>query len=175
MSSDKTKQIIIEKPTKLIDPEDKLVPVDRRRKYDPIQGVKVLELAMKGMLISEVSVFTGLSRKQIETTYREDYMRGKVNRKHRAVTKWDEHIENGNWDSLKFQLKTEHGYIEKAQMEYSGEVKAVVSNKPLSIEEFAAKYLQDQEAKTIEYVKSEALEKSEVEQEEENDDDEQLF
>lgn len=166
MSSDKTKQIIIEKPTKLIDPEDKLVPVDRRRKYDPIQGVKVLELAMKGMIRSEISVLTGLSRKQLETTYYEDFERGRVNRKHRAVSKWDEHIENGNWDSLKFQLKTEHGYIEKAQMEYSGEVRAVVSNKPLSTEEFAAKYLQDQEVKTIEYVKSEALEQSEAEEDE---------
>lgn len=174
MSSDKTKQIIIEKPTKLIDPEDKLIPVDRRKKYDPIQGVKVLELAMKGMLKSEISVLTGLSRKQLDTTYYEDFERGKINRKHRAVSKWDEHIENGNWDSLKFQLKTEHGYIEKAQMEHSGEFRAVVSNKPLSIEEFAAKYLQDQEAKTIEYVKSEALEQSEAE-EEEGEETEELF
>lgn len=173
MSSDKTKQVIIEKPIKLIDPEDKFIPVDRRIKYDPIMGIKVLELAMKGMKKSEISVLLGISRKQIDTTYHDDFERGKVNRKHRAVSKWDEAIEDGNWDALKFQLKTEHGYIEKAQMEYSGEVRAVVSNKPLSIEEFAAKYLQDQQVKTVEYVKSEALEKSEAEENEQET--EELF
>ena len=48
-----------------------------------------------------------------------------------------------------------------------------VSNKPLSIEEFAAKYLQDQQVKTVEYVKSEALEKSEAEENEQET--EELF
>lgn len=172
MSSDKLRPVIIQTPAKLIDPQDRVVPVEKRSKYDPIVGIKVLELAMKGMKASEIAVLLGIPRRQVERMYHDDYERGKVNRKHKAVAKWDEHIRSGNWDSLKFQLKTEHGFIEKAQMEYSGEVRAVVSNKPLSTEEFAAKYLQDQEVKTIEYVKSEALEKAETEEQEE---DEELF
>lgn len=173
MSSNKTRSVIIETPMKLIDPEDKVVPVDRRRKYDPIQGVKVLELAMKGMKKPRIIALTGLSRKQLDTTYYDDYERGWANRELKARDLWEEHIANGNWDALKMQLKTEHGLVEKAHVEHSGEFRAVVSNRPLSIEEFAAKYLQDQQVKTVEYVKSEALEQSEAEENEQET--EELF
>lgn len=135
------REVVIELPEKLINEEDRAPAKREYVKYDPIQGVKVLELAMKGMRPSEVCIFLGMPRQRFERQYQQDYNRGKVNRKHKAVARWDEEIRDGNWDALKFQLKTEHGYVEKAQLEHSGELRAVVSNKPLSKEEFAAKYL----------------------------------
>jgi hypothetical protein len=48
---------------------------------------------------------------------------------------------NGNTPILLHLLKTKLGWSEQHQIEISGEVRSVVSNKPMSKEEFVAKYL----------------------------------
>jgi hypothetical protein len=53
---------------------------------------------------------------------------------------------NGNTPILLHLLKTKLGWSEQHQIEISGEVRSVVSAKPLSKEEFIQKYLTDDDS-----------------------------
>jgi hypothetical protein len=83
----------------------------------------------------------------LDKYYLPEFLEGQSQMQKGLATVAMEQALNGNIPILLHLLKTKLGWTETQTIEHVGEIKAVVSAKPMSKEEFAQKYLsQDKES-----------------------------
>jgi hypothetical protein len=120
-------------------------PIDTKVR-DPFIARQVATLASFGLSMGSTAIACNITFDTLKKFYREDYNQGAVFQQKRIAALAMEAAESGSVPMIMFLAKTKLGWVETQQIEHIGEVKAVVSAKPLSREEFAAKYLnQDDE------------------------------
>ena len=129
------------------DPELKALmrPIDTKVR-DPFIARQVATLASFGLSMGSTAIACNITFDTLKKFYREDYNQGAVFQQKRIAALAMEAAESGSVPMIMFLAKTKLGWVETQQIEHIGEVKAVVSAKPLTREEFAARYLnQDEE------------------------------
>jgi hypothetical protein len=147
MSEDDSKQVeeSIE-PVKLSEPEIlppilREIPHTRHHVKNEQLGLQIRDLARLGLSKSSTALAARLSTHLLDKYYLEEFLEGQAEMQRGLATVAVAEAMNGNTPVLLHLLKTKLGWSEQHQIEISGEVKSVVSSKPLTKEEFIARYL----------------------------------
>ena len=110
-------------------------------KKDPRLSHSVRELGRLGLSKHAVCVSLQIRDYTFKKYYLDEYLEGQSELQRGVASTAIQEAMNGNTPILLHLLKTKLGWSEQQVIEHIGEVKAVVSAKPLSKEEFAQRYL----------------------------------
>jgi len=139
-----------EPPEKILEPEVVGLPVreQRRKDYsnqryvkDAEIGAMVSRLAALGLSRMAVAVASRISPTELTNWYNEEFMAGQANMQEVVARGLLEQAKAGNPQVLMYLGKSKLGWTEANVIEHTGTINAVVSAKPLTKEEFAARYL----------------------------------
>lgn len=122
------------------------IPQTRHHVKDEQLGLQIRDMAALGLTRSQCAFAARLSPYLLEKYYTEEYLAGQAEMQKGLASKAVQEALDGNTPILLHLLKTKLGWSEQHQIEISGEVRSVVSNKPMSKEEFVAKYLTHDES-----------------------------
>lgn len=104
-------------------------------------GAQIRDMARMGLTRGNVAIAARISPYILDKYYSDEYAAGEGEmRKGLATVAMGEAL-NGNTAILLHLIKTKLGWNETQMIQHSGEVRSVVSAKPLSKEEFAEKFL----------------------------------
>lgn len=117
------------------------IPQTRHHVKNEQLGLQIRDLARLGLSKSASALAARVSVNILDKYYLEEYLAGQAEMQKGLASVAVAEAMNGNTPVLLHLLKTKLGWSEQHQIEISGEVKSVVSNKPMSKEEFVAKYL----------------------------------
>lgn len=117
------------------------IPQTRHHVKNEQLGLQIRDLARLGLSKSASALAARVSVNILDKYYLEEYLAGQAEMQKGLASVAVAEAMNGNTPILLHLLKTKLGWSEQHQIEISGEVKSVVSNKPMSKEEFVAKYL----------------------------------
>jgi len=117
------------------------IPQTRHHVKNEQLGLQIKDLARLGLSKSASALAARVSVNILDKYYLEEYLAGQAEMQKGLASVAVAEAMNGNTPILLHLLKTKLGWSEQHQIEISGEVKSVVSNKPMSKEEFVAKYL----------------------------------
>lgn len=113
----------------------------RRRERD-IAG-QVRRLAAVGLSKTAVASCVRINSSELNRLYLKDFELGRKDMAETVASAAMEQVRSGNPQMIMFMAKTRLGWTETNVLEHTGTVNAVVSAKPLSREEFEARYLAD--------------------------------
>lgn len=117
------------------------IPHTRHHVKNEQLGLQIRDLAKLGLSKSSTALAARLSTHLLEKYYLEEFLEGQAEMQRGLASVAVAEAMNGNTPVLLHLLKTKLGWSEQHQIEISGEVKSVVSSKPLTKEEFIARYL----------------------------------
>ena len=117
------------------------IPHTRHHVKNEQLGLQIRDLARLGLSKSSTALAARLSTHLLEKYYLEEFLEGQAEMQRGLASVAVAEAMNGNTPVLLHLLKTKLGWSEQHQIEISGEVKSVVSSKPLTKEEFIARYL----------------------------------
>lgn len=117
------------------------IPHTRHHVKNEQLGLQIRDLARLGLSKSSTALAARLSTHLLEKYYLEEFLEGQAEMQRGLASVAVAEAMNGNTPVLLHLLKTKLGWSEQHQIEISGEVRNVVSSKPLTKEEFIAKYL----------------------------------
>lgn len=117
------------------------IPQTRHHVKDEQLGLQIKDLARLGLSKSASALAARVSVNILDKYYLNEYLAGQAEMQKGLASVAIAEAMNGNTPVLLHLLKTKLGWSEQHQIEISGEVKNVVSHKPMSKEEFVAKYL----------------------------------
>lgn len=120
------------------------IPQTRDHQRDEQLALQIRDLARHGLSKSATAMTARISVYLLEKYYLEEYLEGVASMQKGLAGRAIEEAMNGNTPVLLHLLKTKLGWSEQHQIEISGEVRSVVSAKPLTKEEFVARYLSDE-------------------------------
>lgn len=106
---------------------------------------QVRDLGRLGLSKGNASVAARISPYVLDKYYLEDYLEGVASMQRGLASVAIAEAMNGNTPILLHLLKTKLGWSEQQVIEHVGEIRAVVSAKPMSKEEFVQKYLSKDE------------------------------
>lgn len=135
---------ISESQIEVLPPIMREVPQTRDHQKDEQLGLQIRDLARHGLSKSATAMTARISVYLLEKYYLEEYLEGVASMQKGLAGRAIEEAMNGNTPVLLHLLKTKLGWSEQHQIEISGEVRSVVSAKPLTKEEFVARYLSDE-------------------------------
>lgn len=127
----------------ILPPVLRVVPQTRDHQKDEQLGLQIRDLARHGLSKSSTALTARVSVYILEKYYLEEFLEGQAEMQKGLAAVAISEAMNGNTPILLHLLKTKLGWSEQHQIEISGEVRSVVSAKPLSKEEFIQKYLTD--------------------------------
>lgn len=104
-------------------------------------ATRVRELAGVGLSRSQVALAVGISVGLLGKYYGDEFTAGSSEVRRLIASKAVEEALGGNTPVLIHMMKTKLGWVENQVIEHTGEVRAVVSSKPLSTEEFTQRFL----------------------------------
>ena len=143
--------VAVKIPEVLVDDSRQVMPVTnppRRKDYsnqryekDAETSAMVTRLARLGLSKSAVAIASRLSPQELSKWYGEEYAAGQAGMQEVVARGLMEQAMAGNPQVLMYLGKAKLGWSEANIVEHVGTVNAVVSAKPLSREEFEAKYL----------------------------------
>jgi hypothetical protein len=126
--------------------------VMRQRRFAPVVSgehskdigiaMRVRELAGVGLSRNQVALAIGVSVGILGKYYLEEFNAGASEVRRLLACKAVEEALGGNTPVLLHMMKTKLGWVENQVVEHIGEVRAVVSSKPLTAEEFSQRFLQ---------------------------------
>ena len=116
------------------------IPHTRHHVKNEQLGLQIRDLARLGLSKSSTALAARLSTHLLEKYYLEEFLEGQAEMQRGLASVAVAEAMNGNTPVLLHLLKTKLGWSEQHQIEISGEVRNVVSSKPLTKEEFIAKY-----------------------------------
>ena len=125
----------------VLPPVMRVIPQTRDHQKDEQLGLQIRDLAKHGLSKSSTAMTARISTYILEKYYLEEYLSGQAEMQKGLASVAISEAMNGNTPVLLHLLKTKLGWSEQHQIEISGEVRSVVSIKPMSKEEFIAKYL----------------------------------
>jgi hypothetical protein len=102
---------------------------------------KVIELARLGLSKTAVALASRLSPMELTKWYNDEYLAGQAGMQEVVARGLMEQAMAGNPQILMYLGKSKLGWTESNTVEHIGTVNAVVSARPLTKEEFEAKYL----------------------------------
>lgn len=117
------------------------IPQTRHHVKDEQLGLQIRDMARMGLSKSQTALAARISTHLLDKYYLDEYLDGQGSMQKGLASVAVTEAMNGNTPILLHLLKTKLGWSEQHQIEISGEVRSVVSNKPMSKEEFVAKYL----------------------------------
>jgi hypothetical protein len=117
------------------------IPHTRHHVKDEQLGLQIRDMARMGLSKSQTALAARISTHLLDKYYLDEYLDGQGSMQKGLASVAVTEAMNGNTPVLLHLLKTKLGWSEQHQIEISGEVRSVVSNKPMSKEEFVAKYL----------------------------------
>lgn len=113
----------------------------RHHVKDEQLGLQIRDMAKVGLSKSQAAHTARISTYILDKYYLEEFLEGQGDMQRGLATVAVAEAMNGNTPILLHMLKTKLGWSEQHQIEISGEMRSVVSNRPMSKEEFVAKYL----------------------------------
>lgn len=106
---------------------------------------QIKDLGRLGLSKGNAAIAARVSSYILDKYYLEDYLLGVSEMQRGLASVAIQEAMNGNTPILLHLLKTKLGWSEQQIIEHVGEIRAVVSNKPLTKEEFIQKYLEKDE------------------------------
>jgi len=131
----------ISEAVEVLPPIMRQIPQTRHHVKDEQLGYQIRDLARLGLSKSATALAARLSVNLLEKYYMAEFLEGQAEMQRGLASVAVAEAMNGNTPVLLHLLKTKLGWSEAHQIEISGEVRSVVSAKPLSKEEFIQKYL----------------------------------
>ena len=128
----------------VLPPIMRVIPQTRDHQKDEQLGLQIRDLARHGLSKSSTALTARVSTYILEKYYLEEFLEGQAEMQKGLASVAIAEAMNGNTPILLHLLKTKLGWSEQHQIEISGEVRSVVSAKPLTKEEFIQRYLTDQ-------------------------------
>ena len=125
----------------ILPPVMRELPHTRHHVKNEQVGLQIRDMAQMGLSKSQAALAARISPHLLDKYYLEEYLNGQGDMQKGLASVAVAEAMNGNTPVLLHLLKTKLGWSEQHQIEISGEVKSVVSNKPMSKEEFIQKYL----------------------------------
>lgn len=104
-------------------------------------GGQIRDMARMGLSKGNVAIAARVSAYILDKYYAEEFAQGEAEMRKGLATVAMGEAMNGNTAILLHLVKTKLGWNETQLVQHSGEVRSVVSAKPLSKEEFAEKFL----------------------------------
>ena len=133
---------IIKNPeVEVLPPVLREIPHTRHHVKNEQLGLQIRDLARLGLSKSSTALAARLSTHLLEKYYLEEFLEGQAEMQRGLASVAVSEAMNGNTPVLLHLLKTKLGWSEQHQIEISGEVRSVVSSKPLTKEEFIQRYL----------------------------------
>jgi hypothetical protein len=121
----------------------RVVPQTRDHQKDEQLGLQIRDLGRLGLSKSSAALAARITPYLLDKYYSEEFLEGQSQMQKGLASVAITEAMNGNTPVLLHLLKTKLGWSEQQTLEITGEVRAVVSAKPLSKEEFIQKYLND--------------------------------
>ncbi len=137
--SDETKELEVLPPVMQPKPHTR----DHQRNED--LACQVRDLGRLGLSKGNAALAARISVYLLEKYYLEDYLEGVASMQRGLASVAIAEAMNGNTPILLHLIKTKLGWSEQQIIEHVGEIRAVVSAKPMSKEEFVQKYLSKDE------------------------------
>lgn len=125
----------------VLPPVMRQVPQTRHHVKDEQLGLQIRDMARLGLGKQNVALAARVSVHILEKYYLEEFLEGQGEMQKGLAAKAVSEAMDGNTAILLHLLKTKLGWSEQHQIEISGEVKSVVSARPLTKEEFIQRYL----------------------------------
>jgi hypothetical protein len=127
----------------VLPPIMRVVPQTRDHQKDEQLGLQIRDLGRLGLSKSSAALAARITPYLLDKYYSEEFLEGQSQMQKGLASVAITEAMNGNTPVLLHLLKTKLGWSEQQTLEITGEVRAVVSAKPLSKEEFIQKYLND--------------------------------
>lgn len=121
------------------------VPNTREHQRSEQLASQIRDMARLGLSKGNVAIAARLSVYLLEKYYLEDFLGGVAEMQRGLASVAVAEAMNGNTPVLLHLLKTKLGWNETQVIEHTGEVRSVVSARPMSKEEFVQKYLKQDE------------------------------
>lgn len=137
--SDETKELEVLPP--LMQPK----PHTRDHQRNEDLACQVRDLGRLGLSKGNAALAARISVYLLDKYYLEDYLEGVASMQRGLASVAIAEAMNGNTPILLHLIKTKLGWSEQQIIEHVGEIRAVVSAKPMSKEEFVQKYLSKDE------------------------------
>lgn len=109
--------------------------------HDPEVAATVTRLAKLGLSKTAVALGAGITPLHLNKWYLDEYLAGQASMQEIVALGLLEQAKAGNPQVLMYLGKSKLGWTESNVVEHVGEVRAVVSAKPMSKEEFEARYI----------------------------------
>lgn len=123
------------------------VPNTREHQRSEQLASQIRDMARLGLSKGNVAIAARLSVYLLEKYYLEDFLGGVAEMQRGLASVAVAEAMNGNTPVLLHLLKTKLGWNETQVIEHTGEVRSVVSARPMSKEEFVQKYLTQEKEK----------------------------
>ena len=117
------------------------VPQTREHQKDEQLALQIRDMGRLGLSKSSTALAARITPYLLDKYYSEEFLEGQSQMQKGLATKAIEEAMNGNTPILLHLLKTKLGWSEQQTLEITGEIRSVVSAKPLSKEEFVQRYL----------------------------------
>lgn len=117
------------------------VPQTREHQKDEQLALQIRDMAALGLSKSRTAFAARITPYLLDKYYADDFLEGVSNMQKGLATVAIAEAMNGNTPILLHLLKTKLGWSEQQTLEITGEIRSVVSAKPLSKEEFVQRYL----------------------------------
>lgn len=137
--SDETKELEVLPPVMQPKPHTR----DHQRNED--LACQVRDLGRLGLSKGNAALAARISVYLLDKYYLEDYLEGVASMQRGLASVAIAEAMNGNTPILLHLIKTKLGWSEQQIIEHVGEIRAVVSAKPMSKEEFVQRYLSKDE------------------------------
>ena len=139
---DKENTVVQESLTpEVLPPIMREVPQTREHQRDEQLALQIRDMGRLGLSKSSTALAARITPYLLDKYYSAEFLEGQSQMQKGLATVAIAEAMNGNTPILLHLLKTKLGWSEQHQIEISGEVKSVVSNKPMTKDEFIAKYL----------------------------------
>jgi hypothetical protein len=117
------------------------VPQTREHQRDEQLALQIRDLGRLGLSKSSAALAARITPYLLDKYYSEEFLEGQSQMQKGLATVAIEEAMNGNTPILLHLLKTKLGWSEQQTLEITGEIRSVVSAKPMSKEEFVQRYL----------------------------------
>jgi len=142
-SESEAEPILKNTEVEVLPPVMRVVPQTRDHQKDEQLGLQIRDLGRLGLSKSSAALAARITPYLLDKYYSEEFLEGQSQMQKGLASVAISEAMNGNTPVLLHLLKTKLGWSEQQTLEITGEVRAVVSAKPLSKEEFIQKYLND--------------------------------
>lgn len=113
---------------------------------DPVISAQARVLGSYGLTKGATAKALRIRLSLLESHYWDEYCEGQADMQKKIAALAMEAAESGSVPMIMYLCKTKLGWTETAVVEHVGEVRAVVSNRPLSRDEFVDRYLKKKES-----------------------------